>query len=121
MRYKQTDWGKMIADLTQGQSNFARDIGNFFGIDGNTLSRLFTGRASGGPVTAGRPYIVGERAPELFVPRQSGQILNQRQLQQVLGSNQSSGGGVSIGTVNITNQTPVDYTAQLRELAFELI
>lgn len=33
------------------------------------------GRAKGGPVQAGRAYIVGENQPELFVPRQSGTIL----------------------------------------------
>lgn len=33
------------------------------------------GRASGGPVTRGQPYIVGERGPELFVPPQSGGIV----------------------------------------------
>jgi phage-related minor tail protein len=32
-------------------------------------------RAKGGPVTAGRPYIVGEHRPELFVPNVSGTIL----------------------------------------------
>ena len=32
-------------------------------------------RAAGGPVTAGRPYIVGEHQAELFVPNQSGTIL----------------------------------------------
>jgi TP901 family phage tail tape measure protein len=32
-------------------------------------------RASGGPVTAGQPYIVGEHQAEVFVPRQSGHIL----------------------------------------------
>ena len=32
-------------------------------------------RETGGPVTAGRPYIVGERQPELFVPSQNGTIL----------------------------------------------
>jgi TP901 family phage tail tape measure protein len=32
-------------------------------------------RASGGPVHMGRPYIVGERGPEWFVPRQSGTII----------------------------------------------
>lgn len=32
-------------------------------------------RASGGPVSAGQAYIVGERRPELFVPRTSGTIL----------------------------------------------
>ena len=32
-------------------------------------------RASGGPVTGGNPYIVGERGPELFVPAMSGDII----------------------------------------------
>lgn len=32
-------------------------------------------RAEGGPVTAGKAYVVGERGPEVFVPRQSGHIV----------------------------------------------
>jgi hypothetical protein len=34
-----------------------------------------SGRAEGGPVRSGRPYIVGEEGPELFVPGQSGSII----------------------------------------------
>ena len=33
------------------------------------------GRAAGGPVNQGTPYMVGERGPELFVPMQSGTII----------------------------------------------
>lgn len=33
------------------------------------------GRAMGGPVSAGSPYIVGERGPELLIPRSNGTIL----------------------------------------------
>ena len=32
------------------------------------------GRASGGPVSGGRGYLVGERGPELFVPSSSGRV-----------------------------------------------
>lgn len=32
------------------------------------------GRATGGPVSAGRAYLVGERGPELFVPTASGRV-----------------------------------------------
>ncbi|MBA3730323.1 MAG: tail tape measure protein [Sphingomonas sp.] len=32
------------------------------------------GRATGGPVSAGRGYMVGERGPELFVPGSSGRV-----------------------------------------------
>jgi len=33
------------------------------------------GRATGGPVSGGRPYLVGERGPELFVPHGDGRII----------------------------------------------
>jgi hypothetical protein len=46
-------------------------IGGLF----SKLGGLFGGfRASGGPVSAGRAYVVGERGPELFVPRAAGVI-----------------------------------------------
>lgn len=34
------------------------------------------GRATGGPVSPGRAYMVGERGPELFVPTSSGRVEN---------------------------------------------
>jgi TP901 family phage tail tape measure protein len=37
-------------------------------------------RAMGGPVEAGEPYVVGERGPELFVPRQGGEIVPNHKL-----------------------------------------
>lgn len=43
---------------------------------GSILSTVFGGfRASGGPVTAGRAYVVGERRPEVFVPSVAGSII----------------------------------------------
>ncbi len=43
---------------------------------GNLIGSIFglPGRATGGPVAPGRPYLVGERGPELFVPTSAGQI-----------------------------------------------
>lgn len=41
------------------------------GIDASGIPR----RAGGGDVTGGQPYIVGEKRPELFVPRSSGTII----------------------------------------------
>ena len=38
------------------------------------------GRATGGPVIGGSPYIVGERGPELFIPGPSGTIIPNHQL-----------------------------------------
>ncbi len=56
------------------------------------------GRATGGPVTGGRPYMVGERGPELFVPTSAGSI-------QPAG--QGGRGPVSI-TVNVAAATGSD-------------
>lgn len=37
-------------------------------------------RATGGPVSAGKPYIVGERGPELIVPSSSGTVIPNHEL-----------------------------------------
>jgi hypothetical protein len=42
---------------------------------GAKLGGIGRARARGGPVTAGQPYIVGEKRPELFVPGRSGTIV----------------------------------------------
>ncbi|MFA5265257.1 MAG: hypothetical protein WC378_15650, partial [Opitutaceae bacterium] len=48
----------------------------FSGFTGYTaLPTFFSGRAVGGPVSAGRPYLVGEEGPELMVPNTSGTIV----------------------------------------------
>jgi phage-related minor tail protein len=39
-----------------------------------------TEKATGGPVSAGSPYIVGERGPELFMPSGSGTIIPNNQM-----------------------------------------
>lgn len=51
-------------------------IGGVAGAEGATgLASLFGGfRAEGGPVSAGKSYVVGEHGPELFTPRASGTI-----------------------------------------------
>ncbi len=47
------------------------DLGSVFT---SVFSSIF-GRASGGPVLANKPYIVGEKRPELFVPSTAGRIV----------------------------------------------
>lgn len=43
------------------------------GIFSSIVGGIF-GKAAGGPVSKNRPYLVGERGPELFVPNSSGNI-----------------------------------------------
>ena len=50
-----------------GLFNFSSVLGSVLGLPG---------RATGGPVSADRPYLVGERGPELFVPTSAGRIDN---------------------------------------------
>ena len=60
-----------------GSSNGGAGIGSGLinGISGLVSSLLGApGRATGGPVSAGRGYVVGERGPELFVPSSGGRI-----------------------------------------------
>ncbi len=57
---------------------------------GGLLGRIF--KADGGPVDQGSPYIVGERGPELFVPRQSGQVVSNDNMRAAMGRYQRSAG-----------------------------
>jgi len=47
------------------------------GLGSALLGGLFglPGRATGGPVSPGAAYLVGERGPEMFVPTSSGQVV----------------------------------------------
>jgi hypothetical protein len=72
--------GEVASNVLRNIANRLLDLGVAFGL--NALfpgSSLFpnplTGRASGGGVGAGRPYLVGERGPELFVPGAQGNIV----------------------------------------------
>jgi hypothetical protein len=50
--------------------------GGVGGLFGAVVGGLFGGaRASGGPVSAGKTYLVGERGPELFTPSVAGAIV----------------------------------------------
>jgi phage-related minor tail protein len=66
------------------------------------VSSLFgsPGRATGGPVSAGRPYVIGERGPELFVPSGAGRI-------------EQIGGGPRNVSVGITIQSPTPSDPQV--------
>ena len=75
---------KMVAEALAARLAYAlfgdfTRTGQVSGSGGGLLTSLagamFGFRENGGPVTAGQPYIVGEKRPELFVPRTSGTIL----------------------------------------------
>jgi lambda family phage tail tape measure protein len=89
----------------------------FSGI-GGFFASLFAGRAAGGPVTGNTPYVVGEKGPELFVPKSSGTIIPNDKMS----GNQSSGGPVTNVYNNysisaIDSQSVAQFFAQNRKMA----
>ena len=65
---------KMFLDLGINMALFGVPTGVGKKDSGGLLSGIF-GRANGGAVGANRPYMVGERGPELFVPGAQGNIV----------------------------------------------
>jgi phage-related minor tail protein len=62
------------------------------------------GKAVGGPVAGGKPYMVGEQGPEMFMPNTAGQIVSNSEL--------NSGGGGAVVNFNINaidTQTGVEF------------
>lgn len=92
-------WGnlikKMAAQAAAAKLN-SYLFGDSFGTAGGSLGGAVgsawswlagaSARASGGPVRAGQPYLVGERGPEIMVPSSNGSIM----------SNGAMGGSVNI-------------------------
>ena len=74
---------QMLADLIrfQIQKAIVMGINGMFGSGAAAgMGLSLPGRAAGGPVMSGHPYIVGERGPELFLPGQSGSIVPNNKL-----------------------------------------
>lgn len=90
--------GSSVSPFSLGYSNATSDpIGTLNYMQGWTGQK----RAMGGPVTAGKTYLVGERGPELFTAQSSGQIM----------PNGSGGGSVNI-IQNINVSTGVQQTVR---------
>ena len=91
------DFAAQLAAV-QLQKGFLSLFSNMFNFNlgrspGNDIQNTVGLAANGGPVGMRKPYIVGERGPELFVPNQSGNIIPNHDLAGV-------GGGTNI-VVNV--------------------
>jgi len=67
--------GEIAAGRVSAATMHWEDLRRIYGQYGGSLP----GRQSGGPVSAGQPYWVGEAGRELFVPQQSGNIVSHEQ------------------------------------------
>ena len=79
-------------------------FGSFLGLEG---------KAAGGTVTAGRPYLVGEKGAELFVPNQTGTIVP---------NDKMTGGATTVNVAfNITAWDSKDATQAIAEQAPNIV
>lgn len=93
----------------QKAQEFGRAVANMVGLGGGGAAAPAGGaapaapvagkRALGGPVTFGRPYLVGERGPELFVPGMSGRIETNNTLRRMTADGTTVAAGGSSGHV----------------------
>lgn len=87
-------------------------LGGFFGGASPLPSSVLPGLATGGPASAGKPYLVGEEGPELFIPGISGRVLSANETADYLtdaeiraleGAAEAADGSTGIGGNSTTN------------------
>lgn len=116
---------KRLKNELKDLDKIARDLADDFFDPG--LQDAFAevmGKQHGGPVLAGRPYIVGEAGPELMVPGRAGSVVTNDQLMAALSKmvavNQTATAGPMVGqmTVMVPHQDP---RVLANELAYRLV
>ena len=96
----------IISFFTEG--NFIARFGNFLGELFKPTAEKPEGKAMGGPVAAGTPYIVGEKGPELFVPGAAGGIMPGLSGGNIIVNNNQVNQSASSATHQHSNVTIVD-------------
>jgi hypothetical protein len=94
-------------------SLFGGGAGMFTGSTGAIGGSIHIGKAEGGAITSGTPYLVGERGPEMIIPSSSGTVIPNHQLGSAMG------GGPQVvynGTV-IQNMQAIDTQSGIQFLA----
>lgn len=108
-------WFSWISDAWNGLQQLFGKAASFEQLSTELYSAMFPPggqgvpqyKASGGPVAANTPYLVGERGPELFQPSVSGRIFNHG---ETVGMLAGAGGGITInmGGVSLASNMDVD-------------
>lgn len=98
----------LVVQQLVGSFNVGTGAGS--GIVGSIGRALF--RESGGSMMAGRPYIVGERGPELVIPGRSSTVANADLTNKAMGG---SNGVTVVNNINVTGGT--DPAAIRQEVA----
>ncbi|WP_425905467.1 phage tail tape measure protein [Nitrobacter sp. TKz-YC02] len=101
---------------------FGSAVSNFLGFGGgggtaptaaaNPAPAVAGKRALGGPVAAGKPYLIGERGPELYIPGMSGRIESNNRLRSFTADGVAALAGASSSTTRgpttITNHWTIN-------------
>ena len=99
---------KYIVDAAFGAITGAFGGGTTSSTGGGGGGSALPAFASGGVATGGRPAIVGERGPELFIPSTTGRVVPNDQL---------GGGGVVVNqTINVTTGVQQTVRAEIANL-----
>lgn len=69
----------IFSTINKAESGGGFEIGDMFSILTSFLGFL----AEGGPAKSNQPYIVGERGPELFIPRTAGEVIPNHWLKHI--------------------------------------
>ena len=88
-------------------------LSGVFNLFTGLLSGVIPGMATGGEVTSGSPYIIGEKGPELFVPSSSGTIVPNNQLGSV-------GSTTYNITINATSGVANDIAAEVKKVISQI-
>jgi hypothetical protein len=93
----------LVVQQMVGSFDFATGEGS--GLAG-FIGGLFK-RENGGPVSAGTPYLVGERGPELFVPSSNGNVMSNKE---------TMGGTTVVQNINISTGVQQTVRAEIRQM-----
>lgn len=111
--FSSINWKALIPDwvlsAAKSLASFSGGSGIFSGGGSTTSWGTAGARASGGVVSAGKSYLVGERGPELFTPGSSGKII----------PNGTGGGSVVVqsvvGTLTVNVSGSIEAGAEIKE------
>ena len=123
------DWGDVLSSiLSQLGGMFIRaGIGGIgtpgtAGSGSGILGAIFNGKAKGGPINSGMPYLVGEQGPEIVVPSTGGTVIPNDYFSAARDalSGGGSGGadGDSGGLYGAASSSPYASTSQGQAAAF---
>lgn len=104
----------LFKPLADSLANARGGGGDFFGSLLSGIGSFFGGfKATGGPVSAGKAYVVGERGPELMVPGASGAVIPNHAI-AVANSPLRGGGAASGGVVKLVIEEGPQFASRVR-------